>query len=133
MGGDLRLGVARVAIAEGVGQRSALGVDAHIVHGPAVGGDGADALGRERGALAQALFQAAGDGFEVPVQAAVNLARVVRDAVDDLDRRATVLPAQQADAAALRAQIDGDEGARIGRGKGLLDGVVIGRPPRWVR
>jgi hypothetical protein len=47
------------------------------------------------------------------VQAAINLARIVGDAVYDLDRRASVLPAQQADAAAFGAQIDGDEGARI--------------------
>jgi len=120
MGCALRLGVARVAVAEGVGQRRAVGVHAHIVHGPAVGGDGADALGGERGALAQALFQAAGDGLEVPVQAAVNLARVVGDAVYHLDRGATVLPAQQADAAAFGAKIDGNEGACIGRNKGLV-------------
>ena len=120
MGGVLRLDVAGVAIAEGVGQRRAVGVDARVVHGPAVGGDGANALGGERGTLAQALFQAAGDGLEVPVQAAAHLARIVGDAVDDLDRWAAVLPAQQADATAFSAKIDGDEGACIGRGKGLV-------------
>jgi hypothetical protein len=40
--------------------------------------------------------------------------------MDDLDRRASVLPAQQADAAAFGAKIDGDEGACVGRNKGLV-------------
>jgi hypothetical protein len=51
------------------------------------------------------------------VQAAVNLARIVGDAVDDLDRGASVLPAQQADATAFGAKIDGDEGAGVRRGE----------------
>ena len=47
----------------------------------------------------------------------MHLAGIVGDAVDDLDRRASILPAQQADAAAFSAKIDGDEGACVGRGK----------------
>src|ERR1017187_10549262 len=36
VGGALRLDGARIAVAEGIGERIAGGIDAHVVHGPAV-------------------------------------------------------------------------------------------------
>ena len=41
---------ARVAIAEGCGERVVVGVEADVVDGPAIDGDGADAFGGELGA-----------------------------------------------------------------------------------
>jgi hypothetical protein len=106
-------------------QRRAVGVEADVVHGPAVDGDGADALGGERRALAQAFMQAGEDAVEVPVQAVGRFDGGVGEAVDELDVRVAVLPAQQRDAAAFGAEIDGDEGAGVG-GVGALD--VIENP-----
>ena len=58
MGGALGRGGARVAVAEGVGEGIAGGVDADVVDGPAIDGDGADAFGGELGALAQTILEA---------------------------------------------------------------------------
>jgi hypothetical protein len=55
VGGALGLDGARIAIAEGIGERIAGGIHADVVHGPAIDGDGANAFGGELGALAQAL------------------------------------------------------------------------------
>ena len=88
MGGALGLDGAGIAIAEGIGERIAGGVDADVVDGPAIDGDGANAFGGDFGALAHALFDAADDAVEVPAQAAVDLAGVVGEAMDQLDGRA---------------------------------------------
>ena len=110
VGRPLRLDGARVAIAEGVGERLAGSVHAHVIHGPAIHGDGANALGGDLGALAQAFLNSIDDAVEVPAQAAVDLARIIGEAMYQLDRRAAPLPAQQRYAAAFRAQINSNRG-----------------------
>ena len=108
MGGALGFDGARIAITEGVGKREAGGVHADVVHGPSVDGDGANTFGGELSAAAHAFLNAADDAVQVPAQAAIDLAGVVGEAVHQFDGRAAVLPAQQGDAATLRAEIDGD-------------------------
>src|SRR5438874_10381575 len=108
MRGALGGSVARVAITEGVGEWYAGGVDANVVDGPAIDCDGADALRREVDALTQARFDAVDDAREIPAKAAVELSRVIGEAVDKLDRGPGIVPAKERDPAALRAEVYGD-------------------------
>ncbi len=57
VGGALGLDGARVAVAEGVGEGIARGIDADVVDSPAIDGDGADAFGGDGGAFAEAFFK----------------------------------------------------------------------------
>jgi hypothetical protein len=52
MSGALGLYSARVAIAKRIGEWNSVGIDPHIVHGPAIDGDGANSLGGQVGTLA---------------------------------------------------------------------------------
>ena len=133
MGGTLRLDGARVAIAEGVGERFAVGIDADVVDGPAIDGDGANAFGGDFGALAHAFFEAADDVLEIPVQAAVDLAGIVGEAMDQFDGRAAVVPAQQGDAAAFSAQIDCNRGSAVVRLQWSSRELFIALPHAYLR
>ena len=115
---------ALVAIAEGVGQGRAGGVEAHVIDGPAVYGYGANAFGGEFGALAHALFDAGDNVIErIPAEAAVDLAGTVREAMDEgkLDGRMAVFPAEQGDATAFGAEVDCDRGAQVSRLEWLVE------------
>jgi hypothetical protein len=117
---------AAVSEAEGVGERSAGSVDADVVDGPAIDCDGTDAFFSDRRAFTQALFDAVDDAVEVPTQAAIDFVGVVGEAVDELDGGAAVGPAEQGNAAALRAQIDGDRGAGVGGDERAFEGLGHG-------
>jgi len=108
VGGGLGGIVARVAIAKWIGERDALRIDADVVYGPAIDGDGADAFGSEGSALAEAIFDAANNALEVPAQASIELAGIVREPMDETDGGTPVRPAQERDAAAFGAEIDRD-------------------------
>ncbi len=109
MRGALGFDGARIAIAEGIGERQAFGVHADIVDGPAIDRERADALGGDvRRTCARPSSRPLTMQLQVPAQAAVDLAGVVGEAMNELDGRLAVLPAKQGDAAALRAQIDCD-------------------------
>ena len=106
MRGTLGLNGARIAIAERIGQRHARSIHSHVIDSPAIHSNGTNPLGREFSALAQSLFHAVYDAVEVPVQAAVDLARIVGESVHKFNCRLATLPPQQRHAAAFRPEID---------------------------
>ena len=100
--------VAPIAVAKWLGERLACVVQPNVVHRPAVDRDAANSLrGKLRG-LAQALLHAADDLLQRPVQAVLACDRAIRNAVHQRVPRRSIEPAQQAHAAALRAQVDSD-------------------------
>jgi len=92
---DLRSLIARIAIAEGIGERFAVGPEPYIVNGPSVDGDGAHAFGRNRRALRQSIFHSTDDNAKVPAETAVALLGMMPEAMNQFDMRLTVAPAQQ--------------------------------------
>ena len=116
---------ALVAIAEGIGDGVAVRVEADIIDGPAIDGDGTNAFSGDRGALAHAVFEATQDAdARSQRRPSVGLFGVVGEAMNQLDARVAALPAKQRDAATLGAQIDGDEGALVRRRERSLMCVV---------
>ena len=92
LGGDLCVELllrgdgALVAIAEGRCEWMVFGVEADVVDGPAIDGDGADAFGRELGGAAKAFVDAGFDGGQRPAEAVV-FDGAVGKSVDERDFR----------------------------------------------
>jgi hypothetical protein len=117
MGGALGFCVAGIAVAEGIREGNAGGVDADVVDGPAIDGDGADAFRGEVRALAEAFFDAVDDAVEVPAEAAVDLAWIIGEAMDELDQGPGIIPAKERYPATFCAEVYCDGGPVVVRTK----------------
>ncbi len=89
-------------------QGIAVGGEANVVHRPAVDTDGGDAFRSSGCGLAEAFFNAGKKSIERPDEPAPAMDRAVGDAVNDFDLRLSVDPAEQGDAAAFCAEVDGN-------------------------
>ena len=119
LGGD----GAFVAVTEGFGEGPAGGIEADVIHGPAIDGDGGYAFGGRCGCLAQTLFQAGQDGFQRPAKRCAAMHGSVGKAMDEFDGGLAALPAQQGETAAFRAQVDGNAGRFLQAGRRFHDAV----------
>ena len=100
---------ARVAITERIGERMVVGVEADVVHGPAIDGDGADAFRSDFGGATQTIFDASFDAGEVPAQAVVIRRGPLGKRWTSSIVGGVPVPAQQGDAAALGTEVNRDE------------------------
>ena len=91
-------------------QRLAIGSEAHVVHRPTVHGNGSNPLRRCVRGLAQAVLKADEDLIERPVERITAMDGAVGNAMNDFDLRGGCRPAQQGNAAAFSAKIDGNAG-----------------------
>ena len=107
--GRFRSEGAEIAVAEGVAAGLAVRIEANVVDGPAIDGDGLDAFGGESGAFAEAFVYAGVDGFKAPIQTFADLPGGVGEAVNEGDLGFVAGPAEERDATAFGAEIDGDE------------------------
>ena len=118
VGGLLGRNGALIAIAEGVGEWLAVCRETDVIDCPAVDGDGGNAFGGSFGRLAQSFFKAGKNVVQGPVQRIAAMHGAVWEC-DELTRcTACRCPAKQRNAAAFRAQIDGD--ARSVRSEGQI-------------
>src|ERR1700722_7610569 len=104
----LRADGSLIAIAERIGDGLVTLIQAHVVHCPAVCGNGLDAFGCNLRALAQADIHLLRDLAKVPTQLAVVAHGSIRVAMDQLNLWHAIEPAKQGDTTAFRAQIDGN-------------------------
>jgi hypothetical protein len=74
-----------VAIAEGLGDGGAIGVQADVVDTPGVDGDGSDAFWGCLCGLQKAFVEAGKDGIERPAKGRSSMDWAVRDAVDNFN------------------------------------------------
>ena len=79
-------------------------IHAHIVHRPTIHCDRANPLRCNLGARVECPLHAGHNQFEVPVQSPVDLSRIIRKTVHQLQSTPGLLPAQQRDPAALRTR-----------------------------
>ena len=107
---------ALVAIAEGISYGLVVGVEADVVYGPAVDGDGADAFGGEVGAGGEALVEFGEDVVDGPAEGVLVIDGLVGEAMDERDVWGVVGPAKERDAATFGAEVDGYESALVLRG-----------------
>ena len=145
-GREKRVGVglygfgADVAVAVGGFNCFAVSVEADVVYGPAIYGDGGDAFRSRCGCFAKAFFDAGEDLVERPTEFSVGAGFGTEDgavghSVDQLDVRLAVVPAEQRDAAAFRAEVDGYHclGCRLGHFVQGLGEIPQGlKPGLWV-
>ena len=121
---------ALVAIAEGRRKRPPGLVEAHVIDRPAGNADARDALRRQLRAGAKTAVQLAANAIEVPAQpAGAMILGAIFEAADHGDARMAGLPFQQRDTAALRPEVDGDEGRFLGVGTTAHRRNASGKPP----
>ncbi len=104
---------ALVAIAEWIVQRMSVGIEANVVHGPAINGDGGYTFrGFSRG-FAQGFFDAGKDTVEWPMERVAARDRAIGKAVDFGDFGPVIDPAKERDAATFGAEVDGNACAAV--------------------
>ena len=99
LGGDGAL----IAIAEGIAERDAAGIEAHIIDSPTVDGDGGDVFRSCECGFAEAVFKTGENCAKGPVKGSAAMDRAVGNAMDQFDGGSVVAPAEQGDAAAFCA------------------------------
>src|SRR5580658_5564249 len=90
-------------------------IEANVVNGPAIDGDGGYTFRCFGRGFAQAFFDAGKDSVERPMERRAAGDRAVGDAMDFGDRGAVVDPTKKRNAAAFRAEVDGYASAGIAR------------------
>src|SRR4051812_2912117 len=103
--GLLAGGVAFVAIAKRICEGLAVCAEAHVVHCPAIHGQGSDAFRCGSRRLAQSFFEARENFVERPAQRTMVVHRSVGDAVNQRDLRPALTPAKQRYTATLSTKV----------------------------
>src|SRR5579884_1664579 len=105
----------RITVTIGVRTGLAVFVQTDIIHRPSIHSYRSNRPGRLLRAELQTLLKLGTDALEVPAQPSVPLYRSVAEAIDQINTRPALLPSQQRDTAALRAQINRNNGRKMVR------------------